>query len=507
MMNFNLLEQRLVDLFVEIPAIVAEVAVHTEPVGMVLYTDGGSKPLSNGQAVGGWGMHGYIYSSDKPKKGQGNKGFSILHDGYLNGKEEPQVTVLRYIDAFQNLEPHSTNNEAELASLYYGLRMAKALGIKKLSLILDSRYVLEGATQYRFAWRKQDWCKKNGEPVANRALWMLVGDLLDEMAKEVYVLKWSWTKGHSDSVGNNKADECATLAVIAASKHLTHQTLKFSDPQGYWSRTVTANRMMAESRWYFAPHLAGQMIGERTVYYIGQHGKEDDTWGKPEADRSMAVVAMEHADPVMETVRNYMGKHSRGSLGQVCICRLDQLYKPDIYDQIADHGDTFIKPTDGRLDLFTSNKDLLVRHIEKPRLAMEAVSALAILQDTLTHYIQGTLPEHFVLTDISADIYEVNEVKKKMVWSVKYPDGPSVKVAVHHKLPSETQSSTTMLTLSHGIDLVKYRALQALAVREPKVIVITWMESPQAMRYATIVDAGGDIGLWSGVYSNLHILN
>ena len=505
-MDFNRLEPRLTDLFQAVAALKVEIAAQAEPVGMVLYTDGGCKTLANGEAAGGWGMHGYIYTLTKPKKGHGCKGFTPLASGYVNEKHDDVVTVLNYIDAFQNIEPHSTNNEAELASLYYALRLTTTLEIKKLNLILDSKYVLEGATQYRHIWKRNNWHKKDGTPVANGQLWRLVDELLEQMDRKVYVLNWEWTKGHSDSVGNNKADDCATLAVIAASKRIEHQTLSFSQPQGYWSRAVEVNRLMAESRWYFAPGMAQQKIGERFVYYLGQHGKEDDTFGKPESDRCMAVVAMAKPDAVMETVRDYMTRQAAGSLGQVCICRLDQLYKPEIYDQIEEHGDTFIKPSDTRLDLFTSNKDLLVRHLDKPRLAIQAIGALGTLQEMLGQYIEGRLPETIAVTDISSDIYEVREVKKKPVWSVKYPDSAALKVSVSYHESSE-KTGTTAITLSHGIDLVKYRALQALAAREPKVLVLTWMESPQAMRYVTVVEAGGDVGLWAGVYSNLHILN
>ena len=47
----------------------------------------------------------------------------------------------------------------------------------------------------------------------------------------------------------------------------------------------------------------------------------------------------------------------------------------------------------------------------------------------------------------------------------------------------------------------------SIASESVKVRVITWPESAHAIRYAVVVETADDVGIWSGIYSNLLLLD
>jgi hypothetical protein len=48
--------------------------------GMVIYCDGGARPNPGNI---GWGNHGFIYSTQEPKKGSGNLTHILTASGYI----------------------------------------------------------------------------------------------------------------------------------------------------------------------------------------------------------------------------------------------------------------------------------------------------------------------------------------------------------------------------------------------------------------------------------------
>ncbi len=57
-----------------------------------------------------------------------------------------------------------------------------------------------------------------------------------------------------------------------------------------------------------------------------------------------------------------------------------------------------------------------------------------------------------------------------------------------------------------GIDLPTRNALNRLATVDTKVKVITWPESRNGFRYATVIETADDVSIWVGSYSNLRVM-
>lgn len=106
--------------------------------------------------------------------------------------------------------PHTTNNVMEMTAALEGLRALP--GGSAAVVVTDSRYLLDGITSWIVGWKKKGWKTAAGQPVKNRELWEA---LEAECARHASV-RWHWVKGHVGTALNERADELAVAAAIAA---------------------------------------------------------------------------------------------------------------------------------------------------------------------------------------------------------------------------------------------------------------------------------------------------
>jgi len=111
------------------------------------------------------------------------------------------AAVLRYgPDAEKELaggEPESTNNRMELMAAIVALEALKRPC--EIRLTTDSKYVIQGITQWIKGWKKKGWKK-----IKNRDLW----ERLDQAVGE-HQIEWVWVKGHSGDPMNERVDQLA----------------------------------------------------------------------------------------------------------------------------------------------------------------------------------------------------------------------------------------------------------------------------------------------------------
>lgn len=137
---------------------------------VIIYTDGACK---GNPGPGGWGVH-MMYKN-------------------------------QYKELFGG-EYETTNNRMEL--------MAAIMSLENLSkpcqvtLHTDSKYVLQGITEWMVNWKKRGWKTAAKKPVKNEDLWRRL-----DLALEKHQINWVWVKGHSGDEGNDKADMLANKGV------------------------------------------------------------------------------------------------------------------------------------------------------------------------------------------------------------------------------------------------------------------------------------------------------
>ena len=136
-----------------------------------IYTDGA---CSGNPGKGGWGA--LIQENDNEKK--------------LSGSEL-----------------NTTNNRMELTAVIRALEHYDEA--KELEVFTDSKYVMQGITEWIKNWKTNHWKTSQKKDVKNKDLWVL----LDTVSAK-HDVKWSWVKGHAGDYGNEIADKLATQAIL-----------------------------------------------------------------------------------------------------------------------------------------------------------------------------------------------------------------------------------------------------------------------------------------------------
>ena len=158
----------------------------------------------------------------------------------------------------------------------------------------------------------------------------------------------------------------------------------------------------------------------------------------------------------------------------------------------------------------TPSKDpeVLVEELRPVSRAYYAVDRLNFLETVLNTFLSGEDDRFFTFTEITDLLYEV--VPGKKVSTVKLRKHittatRSLECDVKWQSSGGTQADAKVMLLL-AQDLPDRNTLSALASEDVKVFVVTWADSACVVRYATIVQTAADVGIWSGVYSNIHVL-
>lgn len=103
-------------------------------------------------------------------------------------------------------EAETTNQRMELTAAIEALRALKKPC--RITIHSDSKYVVQGMTEWIHNWKKKSWKNAGRQPVANRDLW----EELDRLASK-HEVRWEWVKGHAGHPENERADELARQGI------------------------------------------------------------------------------------------------------------------------------------------------------------------------------------------------------------------------------------------------------------------------------------------------------
>jgi len=135
-----------------------------------------------------------IYTDGACRGNPGPGGWAAL---LIAGKDRKEVS---------GAESLTTNNRMELMAAIGGLSALKRRCAVRL--YTDSKYVLQGATEWLANWKARGWLTSARAPVKNQDLW----ELLDAAVSEQDI-EWHWVKGHSGHDGNEYVDQLANIAI------------------------------------------------------------------------------------------------------------------------------------------------------------------------------------------------------------------------------------------------------------------------------------------------------
>ena len=135
----------------------------------------------------------------------------IYTDGACRGNPGPGGwgALIKFDNAQKEIfggQNNSTNNQMELSAAIEGLSTLKEPC--NVTLFTDSKYVMDGITQWIQNWKKNNWKTSAKKEVKNKALWQQLDQLM-----AYHQVQWHWVKGHSGDLGNETADLLANKGI------------------------------------------------------------------------------------------------------------------------------------------------------------------------------------------------------------------------------------------------------------------------------------------------------
>ena len=135
----------------------------------------------------------------------------IYTDGACRGNPGPGGwgALIKFDTAEKEIfggQNNTTNNQMELSAAIEGLSILKEPC--DVELYTDSKYVMDGITQWIQNWKKNNWKTSAKKEVKNKELWQQLDQLMS-----YHQVQWHWVKGHSGDPGNETADILANKGI------------------------------------------------------------------------------------------------------------------------------------------------------------------------------------------------------------------------------------------------------------------------------------------------------
>jgi len=108
-------------------------------------------------------------------------------------------------------EPSTTNNRMALQSV---IGTFLELGAKRPCRVVftsDSRYLIDGLTEWVFGWANRGWTRKGGA-IENLELW---AEAIEAVRDGGHRVAWRWVRGHNGHPENERADQLANRGVAS----------------------------------------------------------------------------------------------------------------------------------------------------------------------------------------------------------------------------------------------------------------------------------------------------
>lgn len=503
----------------------------------IIYTDGSAIP-NPGDA--GWGNFGYTYidaaKCPKPKDTRGLKGVStevVRLEGDKWGTPE-QLDIWR---SWGGMEGMRSNNEAEIIAATYAMDKALELEVATLEIRADSTYTIKGATEWMKGWKKRDWCKSDGLPVENQDLWKELDKRLDLLKDAKITLKWQWVNAHKGTPGNEEADQAAKrggllakqgkydtvyeqLQVISNEEKLDKEKPKVKKTPK--PKIPAYSRLLTHQRLYFTTNIERPMsVDGRYVYFLGGD-PEDELHGKRISDSCHSVVLLKNPDPVLEAIMVKQTEVSDDYRHPVT-ARMDSIRSAKNYAELYVYGADYVRwnNIECRLSmvpqgsLLTPKKEATAeiqdedRSVNLTHLMNPPKLAFVAMQMAETHL--GLLESYLakdgkvVSTEVTELFYDSETDKKGKVKLVPcqalQENAKFFKPEVSWQTKEREGTASVVLTVGH--DAPNKNMLSNMAKLEPKISVITYPDSDQAIHYAVVMETEEDCALFVAGYSNL----
>ncbi|XP_060090350.1 ribonuclease H1-like [Heteronotia binoei] len=127
-----------------------------------------------------------------------------------NGRPEARAGTGVYwgpghpLNSSERLPGRQTNQRAEIRAACKAVEQAKSQNLTKLNIHTDSKFTIDGMTNWVPNWERNGWKTSTGKDVVNKEDFQQLADLSRGMD-----IKWTHVPGHAGYKGNEAADHLA----------------------------------------------------------------------------------------------------------------------------------------------------------------------------------------------------------------------------------------------------------------------------------------------------------
>ncbi len=117
-------------------------------------------------------------------------------------KEDANI-IAKDVEVFNNT---TTNIRMELKAVINALTYIVEEGYSnsEITLYSDSKYVVDGITNWIKSWKDNNWRRVKNKPISNLNYWKCLDNINEQLS-----IDWQWVKGHSGHPDNELVDNMA----------------------------------------------------------------------------------------------------------------------------------------------------------------------------------------------------------------------------------------------------------------------------------------------------------
>lgn len=202
--------------------------------------------------------------------------FIIFSDGACSGNPGPGgwasivAEVDQHVEELGGSSPATTNNRMEIEASLSALEWVRErVGDDKINIRLysDSKYVVEGGSQWIFGWQKKGWKTSQGDEVKNLDLWQRLWSVLQELRRNGRI-HWEYVAAHSGIEANERCDQVAVAFSQGESPFLysgdfSEYSISLSVPEKKPSESKSKDKSVA-SKPYYLSLIHGKVYRDET---------------------------------------------------------------------------------------------------------------------------------------------------------------------------------------------------------------------------------------------------